>query len=86
MLRIRATVVKELNGTVYTVFTQSAGRFSSHVTLNSMISWEMSKQLVWDFTVVDALTPSRLISVLYVTRELPPPRLERVKMKSIENY
>ena len=26
----------------------------------TMIPWEMSKQLVWDVTVVDALAPSRL--------------------------
>ena len=26
----------------------------------TMIHWEMSKQLVWDVTVVDALAPSRL--------------------------
>ena len=72
--------------------TKSAGRFSRHATLNSlikqtlgsldlpsmleprglyrtdgkrpdgvtMIPWEMSKQLVWDVTVVDALAPSGL--------------------------
>ena len=71
---------------------KSAGRFSRHATLNSLIKqtlgsvdlpsmleprglyrpdgkrpngntvipWEMSKQLVWDVTVVDALAPSRL--------------------------
>ena len=39
VLRIRATVVKELSGTVYTVFlapTKSAGCFSRHTTLNSL--------------------------------------------------
>ena len=72
--------------------TKSAGHFSRHATLNSlikhmlgsldlpsmleprrlyrtdgklpdgvtMIPWEMSKQLVWDVTVVDARAPSRL--------------------------
>ena len=29
----------------------------------TMISWEMGKQLMWDFTVVDALAPSRLNQV-----------------------
>ena len=34
---MRANVVKELNGTVYTVFcTKRAGRFSRHATLNSL--------------------------------------------------
>ena len=39
MLRIRATVVKELNGTVYTVYLapRMLGRFSRHATLNSLI-------------------------------------------------
>ena len=90
--RIRAIVVKELNGTVYTVFffTKSAVRFSRHAFFNSlikqtlgpldlpsmrglyrtdgtrpdgvtMIPWEMGKQLMWDVTVVDALSPSRLL-------------------------
>ena len=36
-LRIRATVVKELNGTVYTVFRAPCVRFSRHATLNSLI-------------------------------------------------
>ena len=37
--RIHVTVVNELNGTVYRVFicTKSAGRFSRHATLNSLI-------------------------------------------------
>ena len=38
MLRIRATVVKKLNRTVSRSFcTKSAGRFSGHATLNSLI-------------------------------------------------
>ena len=72
--------------------TKSAGRFSRHTTLNSLIMqtlgsldlpsmleprglfrtddkrsdgvtmtpWELSEQLVWDVTVVDALAPTRL--------------------------
>ena len=43
MLRIRATVVKELNGTVFHGLscTKCAGRFSCHANLNSLIKQTM---------------------------------------------
>ena len=50
----------------------------------TMIPWEMGKQLVWE-TVVDSLAPSRLNQGSLATREPPPPRLKRVKLRTIAN-
>ena len=54
----------------------------------TMVPWEMGKQLVWDVMVVDALAASRLNQgsfCNFATREPPPLRLKRVKLKSIAN-
>ena len=58
---------------------QTDGKRPDGVT---MIPWEMGKQLVWDVTVVDALASSRLNQGSYATREPPPPRLKRIKLRS----
>ena len=48
---------------------------------DTMIPWEMGKQLVWDVTVVDALAPSRLNQGF-----LCNPRTTEAEARKIENY
>ena len=50
------------------------------------IACEMGKQLVTDVTLVAALArPVACFEVLYATRDPPPPRLKRVRLRSIAN-